>query len=412
MTNTTLTLSAAGGRETRAYGGDENALEHEFINTLHVFIVSGNSVVKAYHAAASDLGSAALEGNLLKRTIQDIQLATGTYTVYAFANFTYCYDTNDNSIDTKLSAINEGSPLSTLQAIGQLKVANPAATINFDAGQFIPMATDTTLTLTTSKSTTIPMHRLVDRIDVSVINTRKTPLTISTFEMGKFATEVYPLPNNDTKVINTSSVTIDSDPVSINPGVTVPASTTTAQSVTSFYVNATEVTTVPFTLNVKLAGDDTNYSGSTSRTSLPRNSVLPITLRFSEYEVNFEITAQVAPIGGYPITVLNTNAATEDILISLPEGSTFTVTPKLQRNNGITITTDNGATYQWTAPTSVPDWFSYTLSDATITGKVPAEADLSFTDDQVFTLTTTATNGKQYINRLRFKTVAIDNTTK
>ena len=50
----TIHIGALGSASTRAYGGDENALEHEFMNSLIAFIVDEKgSIEKVIHATDS-----------------------------------------------------------------------------------------------------------------------------------------------------------------------------------------------------------------------------------------------------------------------------------------------------------------------------------------------------------------------
>lgn len=417
----TITLGAAGGRTTRATE-DPNAFNHELIHSLDLFLVKGttnNSTVSAaYHLTAADLGSEAAEGNLPEKSFSGLTLDAATYSIYAFANFDKCpVSGTTDYVGTRIKSVYDnfaaGTAVTkrTLDALGDLVAQDPAANINFADGAFIPMATDTTLTLADGDSHIIYMHRLVSRIDVSVVNKRHSDITLSSLTMGKFADGVVLLPDNETKVISTTTVASNTTS-GVTPALVIPADATIPTAF-SFYVNATENSSHgAFSLTATLDDENATYTGATTRTTLPRNSIFPLTLRFSDYEVNFDIQAQVAPIGGYPITVLNTNAITEDLLISLPEGCTFTIAPTLTRNNGVTTTTDTGATFAWSISNDHPDWFTYTLTGNTISGKVSAEAGLEFTDDQVLTLITTGSNGKTYTNRLRFRTVAIDNTTK
>lgn len=422
----TITLGAAGGRTTRA-DADPNALDHELISSLDVFIVnSSNTITNAYHYSASDLGSQAEEGNVPRVTLSIEDFTLGTYTVYAFANFDNCYSTTNTTttLAAQLDAITTSSAKSDIVTLGNLIANNPASTIDFSNGHFIPMATDTTITIGSSTDNTVYMHRLVSRIDVTATNTRKTDITINSLSMGSFADGVVLFPStHNPQVINTTAIA-SNQTIAITPAVTIPAGTTTPQTVASFYVNATENSSHgKFNIDIKLDGEEANYEGSTTRTMLPRNSIFPLSLSFAEYEVQFNVEAQIAPIGGYPVTVKTLNALTGDLVLEIPEGCTFTVTPTIQRYSadGVTTTPDTKATFTWSVPTTLPDWFSYTLTNngtntATLSGKVSAEAGLSFStndaDGQVITLTSTDRNGKVYTNRLRFTTYAIDNTTK
>ena len=79
-------------------------------------------------------------------------------------------------------------------------------------------------------------------------------------------------------------------------------------------------------------------SGQTQTTSIPRNHVLPLALRLSNVDLELDITAQVAPIGGYPVRVtLADPSLTDNYHINLPEGCTFEITGQFKPNSGQAI---------------------------------------------------------------------------
>ena len=80
-------------------------------------------------------------------------------------------------------------------------------------------------------------------------------------------------------------------------------------------------------------------SGQTVTTSIERNHVLPLALGLSNVDLELKITAQVAPIGGYPVEVsLNGPTLTDDYHINLPEGCTFTIEGTFKPNVGQKVT--------------------------------------------------------------------------
>lgn len=70
-------------------GGDVNAEEHEFINTLYVYIVKDdNGTPRVYDNISPNLNAdaSAQGGNLTSWTSETFTLDPGKYTFYAFAN--------------------------------------------------------------------------------------------------------------------------------------------------------------------------------------------------------------------------------------------------------------------------------------------------------------------------------------
>ena len=84
-----LRIGASGTVETRNYGGDENAVEGEFINTLRVFIVDENNTIEKVILANDSLDTEeetlAEAGNLTHFTTT-VDITPGRKTIYAFAN--------------------------------------------------------------------------------------------------------------------------------------------------------------------------------------------------------------------------------------------------------------------------------------------------------------------------------------
>ena len=178
----------------------------------------------------------------------------------------------------------------------------------------------------------VELVRLLGRVDVVVSSDRDR--TISSFTMKNFATKV-PLFDGDASLEATEDVTISFDNVAINASSTHEF---------SFYVNETlneSANTGGFA--VSLTTGDATLEGSTPiNKTIPRNSVLPLKLSLSDYQLQIKVMAQVAPIGGYPVNVYQTAySLTNDYAIeSLPEGCTFTIDGSLIYMDGTEISGD------------------------------------------------------------------------
>lgn len=116
------------------------------------------------------------------------------------------------------------------------------------------------------------------------------------------------------------------------------------QEIVSFYVNETWGRTDPFEISMEIEGK--TMTGNTQSKTIRRNHILPLALRLAESALYLEVTAQVAPIGGYPVSVAldGQGKLTDNYAITLPEGCTFSVEGYLvgvagdTEDNRITIT--------------------------------------------------------------------------
>lgn len=97
-----------------------------------------------------------------------------------------------------------------------------------------------------------------------------------------------------------------------------------------------------FPVSVKV-GNDTR-KGSFTKT-IPRNHIFPLVIHLTDYSLNIDVEYQLAAIGTLPVTKnLNTYS------FELPEGCTYKVTVKPDKNTGETWAED--AKWTWTVPTN------------------------------------------------------------
>lgn len=365
----TIQLGAVNNQETRV-GGDDNALDGEFINSLWVFITDDNGVVEkkltlAEGSTSTVSPSTAAGGNILewRHTIED--LPVGEKLIYAFANMEAVSTVEENqNMSTLLSGIQEGANLST--AVDGLVINNPASTVNIASGQYIPMSLKEEVTVTGDQTIRVELVRLVGRVNIQLTNSKASSVFVRNFTMSNFADRVALMPEGNAEEVEfnqTYSTFSADDPQEI---------TNNSVHTFSFYVNETKNANATTGFSIGLETDDgKKYSATTTRTAIPRNNILPLNLTISESDLNLEVTAYIAPIGGYPVRVYTsgdlTQAATYSV--TLPEGCSFQVTGSLadgtkgtcvldysgttdQNENNIEIdATDNSVAYV----TALPD---------------------------------------------------------
>ena len=172
----------------------------------------------------------------------------------------------------------------------------------------------------------IELVRLVSRVDITLQNQQGAPVTVRKLTMSDFSDRVALFEpdgenpsapsgtSNSAKEFTFTGLVIDSKP---DP-----------QEIVSFYVNETWGRTAPlapFEITVDIEGK--TMTGNTKSKTLPRNHILPLALRLAESALYLEVTAQVAPIGGYPVSVAldGQDKLTDKYAITLPEGCTFSV---------------------------------------------------------------------------------------
>lgn len=357
-----LSIGASGSVETRAYGGDENAVEGEFIHTLRVFIVNEGGVIEkaimANDLLEADDKALAEAGNLtLFTTTVDVE--PGRKTIYAFANMNKANlvgetetETNPTTMESVLDGLEEGETWPSNEMSAYV-IADPASDINDNLkevamdgggtewrpdatkGYFIPMSVEQEVDLTTSgQNVEILLVRLVSKVKASIMNRQGNTVSIFNIKMETFHKNVALF--EDRTFDDVGSMTYEKS-YSESP-IEVPTNLESAMELPVFYINET-VKTVnnPFTITLTI--DREEMSGETQTTSIPRNHVLPLALSLSNVNLELDITAQVAPIGGYPVTVSLSDPSLTDIYhINLPEGCTFAMTGVFKPSFGDDIT--------------------------------------------------------------------------
>lgn len=314
-----IQIGASNSMETRA-GDDPNALDHEFIHELCVFIVSDGIIEKKLmtnDGSATPNDDALDTGDAYEWRSEEFTLPSGEKTIYAFANWS---TTTEGQTDGAWKAIidkAEGATLSDTDL--NITLNDPASQVAL-AGtdmKFIPMSVKQPLNLSVSQTARIELVRLVGRVNVKITNNKVSDLTVTSFSMSNFADKVALMPEGTaTEVTYTNSYQSPENwTLAVNGG---------SNQSFSFYVNETENNT-PF--NIGLTADGNNYSATTTTQNIPRNNILPLDLRISENDLSLVVTAYIAPIGGYPVQVYTSSDLTEadTYNIMVPEGCSFHV---------------------------------------------------------------------------------------
>lgn len=343
---------------------------HEYINTLCVLLVKDGKVVKKL---LPDLkaNAAAKTGDLKNYTSELFELESGVYTVYAFANMYDTYLTNWRTI----SDLNKGADVSA-DYFSNMVLTNPAGKLDFST-YFIPMSAKQVVTVDAStRSISIGLDRLVSKIR---INVTPTDVKVNSLTFGGCANGVKLFADGGTA----SSIAYD---VKKTMNFTVPQST-----VADFYVNATEESGHPF--SVELTTNEhsgTTYEAVTSRSELPRNSIFPLTLQLNQYGLKLEAQCWVSPIGHVPVPV-KVSLDPDTYEVKVPEGCQFAFTVNsVQTSDGTVVATPSS---KWTIQSSTIPGIAFdgaTENVQTVRGHISATvgqtyglgAEVSWTDGE------------------------------
>ena len=332
MCRVEIRIGAEGAERTKAE--DPSLTSGELIHSLLVLLVNAEGNLEAKWDLNTDGSSYTGDpdkGEVTEWRSGDIPLPGGQKTIYAFANLEdLTYGETETSLLETLNALEIGNQV-TLDGI---VLNNPVLNVTYPINnKFIPMSVKQNINISeATENIRVELVRLLGRVDVVVSSDRNR--TISSFTMRNFATKV-PLFNSNESLEAKEDVTISFGNVSINESSTHEF---------SFYVNETvneNANTSGF--SVSLTTGDATLKGSTPiNKTIPRNSVLPLKLALSDYQLQINIMAQVAPIGGYPVNVYQTAySLTNDYAIeSLPEGCTFTIDGSLIYMDGTEISGD------------------------------------------------------------------------
>ena len=310
---------------TRA-GDDVNADEHEFMHTLYLCILDERGYVQEmFHEDDGTLQNliageaAAATGDVLNWTSENITLAPGTYTIYAFANVDGYKGENDQAQNVDVMAylqdqFKRGGGVRT--DLPNFRLNDPASKINFNEGKYIPMSAKETITVTSNtRDISIGLDRLVSKVQLTVPSAEYVSAG-STVQFSGYSLNVPLLGADnggygDTQLYGGRTAVTAEMPFS-QPG-----------EVVSFYVNETN-TGDPFTVTFNTGksgnGDISTYVAKTLRSDIPRNSIYPLSLTFPEFAPQFTWKSWEAGIGSVPVEVV---AKEENYIVKIASGNTF-----------------------------------------------------------------------------------------
>lgn len=323
-------------------GGDVNAEEHEFINTLYVYIVKDdNGTPRVYDNISPNLttDASAQGGNLTSWTSETFTLDPGKYTFYAFANIdkyvgeygsagSTTQKTGKELLDDCFGASTDSNFELRDGDLNQFRLLDPAGKIDLDGGKYIPMSAVGTITVNGDLNASggiivdLPLERLVSKVRMTVGDgatlssnasvtfsgcSRNVPLMAASTDISRGSRDA-----STTKSFEDGSRQIE------------------------FYVNETPKGD-PFTVTLNtgnITGVST-YQATTELDNIPRNSIYPLTLTFDGEGIQLNPTAylQVMGMPAYEVTY-EVDYDTDTYTFGIAYGSYLTIIPSIQNAQG------------------------------------------------------------------------------
>lgn len=365
-----ITAREEGDLNTRA---DEVGTNGEYMHNLCVLIVDGTKVVTKKLLPNTDDefagNTAAQQGNLKSWVSDPFTLPEGTYTVYAFANIDTYYD----NLWGSLTGLQSGASLTTLNVdIDNIVLEDPAAKLNFAEGKFIPMSAKEEVTVTSdTRNISIGLDRLVSKIRMSITGNAGTKVTALSF--GGYADKIGLF--SDTQV-NDIQYTCQHIVLNGEENQSIQLSKDGTYQFADFYVNSSPANSG---YKVTLDTDEKNgttYTATTTRKELPRNSIFPIVLNLTGYEVSLNLRCWVSPIGNVPVEV-ELSPDPDYYTCTIPEGCQFEFTVGVTpvSSSGTPAVTDLKGAWTFDKESITGLVFdNYTEGDTTVKGHVTASA--------------------------------------
>lgn len=362
-----ITAREEGDLNTRV-DNTEVGQNSEYMHNLLVLFVQDDKVVKKFLPDLSN-DEAAKAGNLKTWKSESFTLTPGTYTVYAFANIDSYFSTAWSS----LTGLEENASIPNDVNIDNIVLeGNPASKLDLIT-YFIPMSAKEDVTVTRStRNISIGLDRLVSKIRMSITGKSNTKVTALSF--GGYADKIGLF--SDTQVNNMQYTCQhivlngeESQSIQLNDGGTY--------QFADFYVNSSPNNSG---YTVTLETDEKNgttYTATTARKELPRNSIYPLSLNLTGYDVTLDLHCWVSPIGNVPVEVeLSPNP--DYYTCTIPEGSQFEFTVGVTPSGTTTIADLKSAwTFDKESVTGLA-FDNYTEGDTTVKGHVTASAGKTF----------------------------------
>ena len=362
-----ITAREEGDLNTRV--GTEVGQDNEYMHNLLVLFIQNGKVVKKF---LPDLryDEAAKVGNLKTWESEKFTLAPGTYTVYAFANIDSYFSTDWSS----LTGLEEGASVASLDIDNIVLEDNPASKLDF-VTYFIPMSAKEDVTVTSdTRKVSIGLDRLVSKIRMSI--TGKTDTKVTALSFGGYADKIGLF--SDTQV-NDIQYTCQHIVLNGEENQSIQLSKDGTYQFADFYVNSSPANSgYKVTLNTD-EKNGTTYTATTTRKVLPRNSIFPLVLNLTGYEVSLDLHCWVSPIGNVPVEV-ELSPDPDYYTCTIPEGCQFEFTVGVTpASSGTPAVTDlKGAwTFDKESVTGLA-FDDYTEGETTVKGHVTASAGETF----------------------------------
>lgn len=361
-----ITAREEGDLNTRV--GTEVGQDNEYMHNLLVLFIQNGKVVKKF---LPDLryDEAAKVGNLKTWESEKFTLAPGTYTVYAFANIDTYYDEHWGS----LTGLEENAQIPDGVDIDNIVLEdNPASKLDF-VTYFIPMSEKEDVTVTSdTRKVSIGLDRLVSKIRMSI--TGKTDTKVTALSFGGYADKIGLF--SDTPV-NNMQYTCKHIVLNGEESQSIQLNDDGTYQFADFYVNSSPNNSG---YTVTLETDEKNgttYTATTARKELPRNSIYPLSLNLTGYDVTLDLHCWVSPIGNVPVEVeLSPNP--DYYTCTIPEGCQFEFTVGVTPSGTTTIEYLKSAwTFDKESVTGLA-FDNYTEGDTTVKGHVTASAGKTF----------------------------------
>lgn len=361
-----ITAREEGDLNTRV--GIEVGQNSEYMHNLLVLFVQDDKVVKKFLPDLSN-DEAAKVGNLKTWESEKFTLAPGTYTVYAFANIDTYYDEHWGS----LTGLEENAQIPEEVDIDNIVLEdNPASKLDF-VTYFIPMSAKEDVTVTSdTRKVSIGLDRLVSKIRMSI--TGKTDTKVTALSFGGYADKIGLF--SDTPV-NNMQYTCKHIVLNGEESQSIQLNDDGTYQFADFYVNSSPENSG---YTVTLETDEKNgttYTATTARKELPRNSIYPLSLNLTGYDVTLDLHCWVSPIGNVPVEVkLSPNP--DYYTCTIPEGCQFEFTVGVTPSGTTTIADLKSAwTFDKESVTGLA-FDNYTEGDTTVKGHVTASAGKTF----------------------------------
>ena len=347
-------------------GGDENADQHEFMHSLYVYIVDGNgNIAQNFENPIATGYDEAATGDLVEWMSEPFELNPGTYTIYAFSNFeghTGITDASqaEQSADKFITSCFDGEVNDT--DLNQFRLVDPAGKIKLAGNDgetvFIPMSAKVESVRVTSTTTelSVGLVRLVSKVRLTMpsadINKDAASVTFSGYSTNvPLLGELYSGTGDYSYNTNTGYYgDRTASTTALLSSSTAEGNTVTA----SLYVNETPGN-IPFTvtLNTGNATGVAAYTATTLRADIPRNTIYPLTLTFTESGITLTPNAylQVNGVPAYDVSIMYDVTNQDTYTFGITYGSYLTIEPSVQNVQGTPI-------FTWTEAENNPDGMS------------------------------------------------------